>query len=66
MNKQNSSQLHRPNEVDQRPTPARKHQRVAHALLSLNTPQAANKLIQGGLYHDHGKLRARKDKKEPL
>ena len=34
--------------------------------MSLNTPQAANKLIKGGVYHDHGKLRARKDKKEPL
>lgn len=48
------------------PRQRERDQRVAHALLSLNTPQAANKLIQGGLYHDHGKLRARKDKKEPL
>ena len=44
----------------------KRDQRVAHALLSLNTPQAANKLIQGGLYHNHGKLCTRKDKKEPL
>ena len=44
----------------------KRDQRVAHALLLLNTPQAANKLIQEGLYHNHGKLHAWKDKKEPL
>jgi len=42
------------------------NQRVAHMLMSLNTPQAANKLIEQGLYHDHGRLCPQKDKKEPI
>jgi len=41
-------------------------QRVAHVLLSLTSPQAANKLISTGLYLNHSKLCAHKDKKEPL
>jgi len=41
-------------------------QRVAHTLLSLTSPQAANKLISVGLYLNHTKLRTHKDKKEPL
>ena len=43
-----------------------RNQRVAHALMSLNIPQAANKLIEHGLYLDHGRLHPRKDKREPI
>jgi len=38
------------------PRRCKMNQKVAHALMSLNTPQAANKLIERGLYHDHGRL----------
>jgi len=43
-----------------------RNQRVAHALMSLNNPKAANKLICDGMYLDYGRLRLYKDKKEPL
>jgi len=43
-----------------------RNQRVAHALMSLNNPKAANKLIESGMYFDYGRLRPYKDKKEPL
>ena len=41
-------------------------QRVAHALLSITSPQAANQLIKEGLYLDQTKYHPRKDRKEPL
>ena len=41
-------------------------QRVAHALLSVTSPQAANQLIKEGLYLDQTKYHPRKDRKEPL
>ena len=41
-------------------------QRVAHALLSVTSPQAANQLIKEGLYLDQTKYHPQKDRKEPL
>ena len=41
-------------------------QRVAHALLSVASPQAANQLIKDGLYLDQTKYHPRKDRKEPI
>ena len=41
-------------------------QRFAHALLSLTSPTAANKLIQDGLHYNSLQLRPIKDKKDPL
>ncbi|KIK16496.1 hypothetical protein PISMIDRAFT_45658, partial [Pisolithus microcarpus 441] len=41
-------------------------QRVAHALLSLTTPEAANKLLKDGCYIQLDRLRPHKDKKEPM
>ena len=34
--------------------------------MSLNSPKAANRLIIEGMYYNAGKLRARKDKRDPL
>ena len=48
------------------PSRHEENQRVAHALMSLNSPKAANRLISEGIYYDLGKLHARKDKKDPL
>ena len=31
-----------------------RNQRVAHALMSINNPKAANKLIESGMYFDYG------------
>ena len=41
-------------------------QRVAHAFISLSSPQVANQIIREGLCVNHEKLRAHKDRKEPL
>lgn len=41
-------------------------QRVAHALFRLTTPEAANKLINKGMYINLERFRPTKDKKEPL
>ena len=48
--------------------PARRSptQRVAHAFISLSSPQIANQIIREGLCVNHEKLRAHKDRKEPL
>ena len=48
--------------------PARRKptQRVAHAFISLTSPQVANQIIRDGICINHEKLRAHKDKKEPL
>ena len=48
--------------------PARRKptQRVAHAFISLSSPQVANQIIRDGICINHEKLRAHKDKKEPL
>jgi len=43
-----------------------RNQRVAHTLMSLNNPKAANKLICDGTYLDYGRLHPYKDKKEAL
>ena len=48
------------------PSRRKGNQRVAHALMSLNSPKAANRLISKGIYYNQGKLCARKDKREPL
>ena len=42
------------------------NQRVAHALMSLNSPKAVNRLIIEGMYYNAGKLQAHKDKRDPL
>lgn len=41
-------------------------QRVAHALFSLTTPEAANRIIDQGLCVNLERLRSHKDKKEPI
>ena len=48
--------------------PARRSptQRIAHAFISLSSPQVANQIIREGLCVNHEKLRAHKDRKEPL
>ena len=48
--------------------PARRKptQRVAHAFISLSSPQVANQIIRDGICINHEKLRTHKDKKEPL
>ena len=48
--------------------PARRSptQRVAHAFISLSSPHVANQIIWEGLCVNHEKLRAHKDRKEPL
>ena len=41
-------------------------QRVAHVMLHVSTPEAANMLILKGFYHDMEHLHLVKDKKEPI
>ena len=41
-------------------------QRMAHALLSVTSPHAANHLIREGIYLDQAKYHPRKDRKEPV
>lgn len=48
------------------PTKCDDNQRVAHALFSFSSPEAANKLLKDGLYVNMERLRPHKDKKEPI
>jgi len=48
------------------PSKRDRHQRVAHALFSITNPEAANKIIDQGLYVNLECLRLRKDKREPI
>ena len=48
------------------PSKRDRRQCVAHALFSITNPEAANKIIDQGLYINLERLRLRKDKREPI
>ncbi|KAI6037447.1 hypothetical protein BKA83DRAFT_4486480 [Pisolithus microcarpus] len=48
------------------PSKRDENQRVAHALITLTSPEAANKLLKDSLYINMDRLQPHKDKKEPI